>query len=80
MPGRRLRHGGPIIQRSSGLSTFGAGTFLDTFLVQNQSGNYPLRWGKRGTVMKCEGFDMTSTRLKEQKEQKLPETVHSFSP
>ena len=58
----------------------------DTVMVQNQSGNHPLRWDKRGTVMKCEGFDQYqvmfdgSRRLTEQKEQKVPETVHSFSP
>ena len=26
-------------------------------MVQNQSGNYPLRWDKRETIVKCEGFD-----------------------
>ena len=45
-------------------------------MVQNQSGNHPLRWDKRGTVMKCEGFDKYqamidgSRKLAEQKEQK----------
>ena len=29
----------------------------DSVLVQNQSGNYPLRWDKRGKILKCEGFD-----------------------
>jgi hypothetical protein len=24
---------------------------------QNQTGNHPLRWDKRGTIIKCEGFD-----------------------
>ena len=28
----------------------------DTMMVQNQSGNHPLRWDKRGTTMKCKGF------------------------
>ena len=46
-------------------------------MVQNQSGNHPLRWDKRGTVMKCEGFDKYqamidgSRKLAEQKEQKV---------
>jgi endo-beta-N-acetylglucosaminidase D len=31
--------------------------WLNGMMVQNQSGNYPLRWDKMGTVMKCEGFD-----------------------
>ena len=26
-------------------------------MVQNQVGNHPLRWDKRGTIVKCEGFD-----------------------
>jgi hypothetical protein len=26
-------------------------------MLQNQSGNHSLRWDKRGTFMKCEGFD-----------------------
>ena len=58
----------------------------DTVMVQNQSGNHPLRWDKRGTVMDCEGFDQYqvmidgSRRLTEQKERKVPETVHFFSP
>jgi hypothetical protein len=58
----------------------------DTLMVQNQSGNHPLRWDKRGTVMKCEGFDQYhvvidgSRRLTEQKKQKVPKTVYSFSP
>ena len=26
-------------------------------MVQNQSDNYPLRLDKRGTIVKCEGFD-----------------------
>ena len=29
----------------------------DTVMVQNQVGNHPLRWDKRGTIVKCEGFD-----------------------
>jgi hypothetical protein len=29
----------------------------DTVMVQNQSGNHPLRWDKRGTIVKSEGFD-----------------------
>jgi hypothetical protein len=29
----------------------------DTVMIQNQSGNHPLRWDKRGTIMKAEGFD-----------------------
>jgi hypothetical protein len=29
----------------------------DNVMVQNQRGNHPLRWDKRGTVVKCEGFD-----------------------
>ena len=29
----------------------------DSVMIQNQRGNHPLRWDKRGTVMKCEGFD-----------------------
>ena len=29
----------------------------DTVMLQNQSGNHPLCWDKRGTVMKCKGFD-----------------------
>ena len=29
----------------------------DTVMLQNQSGDQPLRWDKRGTVMNCEGFD-----------------------
>ena len=29
----------------------------DSVLIQNQLGNHPLRWDKRGTVMKCEGND-----------------------
>ena len=29
----------------------------DHVMVQNQKGNHPLRWDKRGTVVKCEGFD-----------------------
>jgi hypothetical protein len=32
----------------------------DTVMVQNKSGNYPLRWDKRGTVIKCEGFQPVS--------------------
>ena len=58
----------------------------DTMMVQNQSGNHPLRWDKRGTAMKCEGFGQYqkmidgSRRLTEKKDHKLPETVHSFSP
>jgi hypothetical protein len=58
----------------------------DTVMVQNQSGNDPLRWDNRETVMKCEGFDQYqvmidgSRRLTEQKKQKVPETVHSFPP
>ena len=27
----------------------------DTVMVQNQVGNSPLRWDKRGTIVKCEG-------------------------
>jgi hypothetical protein len=44
-----------------------------TRVLQNQSGNHPLHWDKRGTVMKCEGFDQYqvmidgSRRLTEQK-------------
>ena len=30
----------------------------DTVMVQNQVGNHPLRWDKRGTIIKCEGFTM----------------------
>ena len=58
----------------------------DTVMLQNQSGNHPLCWDKRGTVMKCKGFDQYqvmidgSRRLTEQKKQKVPETVYSFSP
>ena len=26
-------------------------------MVQNQSGNHPLCWDKRGTIVKSEGFD-----------------------
>ena len=29
----------------------------DTVMVQNQSDNYPLRLDKRGTIVRCEGFD-----------------------
>ena len=29
----------------------------DTVMVQNQSGNHPLRWDKRGTIVKSEGLD-----------------------
>ena len=29
----------------------------DCVMIQNQRGNHPLRWDKRGTVVKCEGFD-----------------------
>ena len=29
----------------------------DTVMIQNQSGNHPLPWGKRGTIVKAEGFD-----------------------
>ena len=29
----------------------------DTVMIQNQSGNHPLRWDKRGTIVKAEGFD-----------------------
>ena len=29
----------------------------DTVMVQNQVGNHPLRWDKRGTIVNCEGFD-----------------------
>jgi hypothetical protein len=29
----------------------------DTVMIQNQSGNHPLRWDKRGTIVKDEGFD-----------------------
>ena len=29
----------------------------DSVMIQNQRGNHPLRWDKRGTVVKCEGFD-----------------------
>ena len=29
----------------------------DTVMIQNQSGNHPLRWDKRGTIVKSEGFD-----------------------
>ena len=29
----------------------------DTVMVQNQTGNHPLRWDKRGTIVKYEGFD-----------------------
>ena len=29
----------------------------DTVMVQNQEGNHPLRWDKRGSIVKCEGFD-----------------------
>ena len=28
----------------------------DTMMVQNQSGNHPLRWDKRGNIVKSEGF------------------------
>jgi hypothetical protein len=58
----------------------------DTVILQNQSGNHPLPWDKRGTVMKCEGIYQYqvmidwSRRLTEQKKQKVPETVYSFSP
>jgi hypothetical protein len=29
----------------------------DRVMLKNQSGNHPLCWDKRGTVMKCKGFD-----------------------
>ena len=29
----------------------------DHVMIQNQRGNHPLRWDKRGTVVKCEGHD-----------------------
>jgi hypothetical protein len=29
----------------------------DTMMIQNQSGNHHLRWDKRGTIVKAEGFD-----------------------
>ena len=29
----------------------------DSVMVQNQSGNHPLRWDRRGKVVKCEGYD-----------------------
>jgi hypothetical protein len=49
----------------------------DTVMLHNQSGNHHLRWDKRGTVMKCEGFDQYqlidgSRRLAEQKEPETP--------
>jgi hypothetical protein len=52
-------------------------------MVQNQSGNHTLRWDKRGTIMKCEGFDQYQVMIEGSRrltEQKAPETVHSFSP
>jgi hypothetical protein len=35
----------------------------DTVMLQNQSGNHPLRWDKRGTVLKCEGFDQCQVMI-----------------
>jgi hypothetical protein len=35
----------------------------DTVMVQNQVGNHPLRWDKRGTIIKCEGFDQYQLML-----------------
>jgi hypothetical protein len=32
-------------------------------IVQNQVGNHPLRWDKRGTIIKCEGFDQYQLML-----------------
>ena len=29
----------------------------DMVMVQNQSGNHPLRWDKQGTIVKSEGLD-----------------------
>jgi hypothetical protein len=30
---------------------------LDSVFIQNQTGNHPKRWDKRGVIMKCEGYD-----------------------
>ena len=55
----------------------------ETVMVQNQSGNHSLRWDKRGTSIQCEGFDQYQVMFDGSRrltEQKVPETVHSFSP
>ena len=51
---RALRHHDKWSEHTKPLQPLRVG---DDVLIQNQTGNHPKRWDKRGVVASCEGFD-----------------------
>jgi len=51
---RALRHNDKWSEHTKPLDPLRVG---DHVLIQNQTGNHPKRWDKRGVVASCEGFD-----------------------
>ena len=51
---RALRHNDKWSEHTKPLEPLRVG---DHVLIQNQTGNHPKRWDKRGVVASCEGFD-----------------------